>query len=144
MPSREFHPEYEALRREYQNFRYHLPDALLEIDLSSLQVLYINRQAEILFGFSQRDVELGLNGSALVAPDEMARTLTILQEYIGESRSNGTPYVRAGRQNVYEQLLKRKDGTTFWAESQSSMVLDANDVPVRMLTIVRDISARRA
>jgi PAS domain S-box-containing protein len=137
------HPEYEALRREYNDFRYYLPDALIEVDLDSLQVLYINRQAEILFGYSARDVSQGLNGSALMAPEEFPRAVKLVQEFIGESRANGTPYERSMRQDVFEQQLRRKDGSLFWAETQTAMVLDGRGVPVRMLSIVRDISHRK-
>jgi PAS domain S-box-containing protein len=140
---REFHPEFEALRREYNDFRYYLPDALIEVDLDTLQVLYLNRQAELLFGYSARDVESGLNGGAIVAPEEMPRTMQILQGYIGESRASGEPYTRSGTPDIYEQRLRRKDGSTFWAETQTSFVLDTREVPVRMRTIVRDISARK-
>lgn len=143
MPSGEFHPEYEALRREYNDFRYHLPDALLEIDLASFQVLYANRMAEILLGVTPKDVEEGLNGSALVAPGEFQHMLETMQGYIGESRANGTPYTRSGTQDLHEFTLRRRDGATFIAETQSSFVLDARGVPVRMLTLIRDASRRR-
>jgi len=139
----EYHPEFEQLRREYLDFRYHLPDALLEIDLASLQVLYLNRQAELVFGYTGRDVETGLNGSALMSAEEFPRAIALLQEYVGESRATGVPYTRSGTQNVYEQLLRRRDGSTFWAETQTSFVLDANNIPIRMLTIIRDITARK-
>jgi PAS domain S-box-containing protein len=142
-PSREFHPEYEALRREYHDFRYHLPDALIEVDLDSLQVLSLNRQAEILFGFSPRDVEAGLNGSALMAPEEFPRAIAILAQYVAESRAGGAPYVRGGRQNIYQQMLRRKDGSTFLGETQTSFVLDARGVPVRMFSIIREVPARQ-
>ena len=92
MRSGEFHPEYEALRREYNDFRYHLPDALLEIDLASFQVLYANRMAEIVLGVTAGDVEEGLNGSALVAPGEFPRMLETMQGYLGESRANGIDF----------------------------------------------------
>ena len=111
-------------------------------DLASLQVLYVNRQAELMFGFTSKDVEAGLNGSALMALEEFGQALDRLVAFVGESRSNGTPYVRSGRQDVFEQHLRRKDGRQFRAETQTSFVLDGRDVPVRMLTIVRDISHR--
>ncbi|MEO8541049.1 MAG: PAS domain-containing protein [bacterium] len=142
MRGSDFHPEYEALRREYNDFRYHLPDALLEIDLSSFQVLYLNRMAEIVFGFSASDVEDGLNGSALVGASEFPRMLQVLQGFVAESRANGTPYSRSGRQDVMEFRLKRRDGSEFVAQTQSSFVLDANGVPVRMLSLIREVTGR--
>ena len=142
-PTVGLHPEYEALRREYNDFRYHLPDALIEIDLDSFQVLYVNRQAEILFGFDHRDVAQGLGAGSLMGPGEFPRALALLQEYVGASRAEGTPYTRTGRQDIFEMQMRRKDGSMFPGEAQSSMVLDPRGVPVRMLTIIRDISHRR-
>lgn len=139
----EFHPEYEALRREYNDFRYYLPDALVEIDLASLQVLYANRMAEIVLGVTQRDIEDGLNGSALIAPEDMPRMLEILNGYIGESRAADSRYTRTGKQDIHYVTMRRLDGNTFPGETQSSFVLDGNGVPVRMLSLIRDISHRR-
>lgn len=136
---RQFHPEYEQLRREYSDFRYYLPDALIEVDLSSLQLLYLNRQAETLFGFSEADVMAGLNGSSLMAPEEFGDALRLLHSYVGESRATGTPYVRQPGQQVYLQRLRKKDGTTFLGETHTSFVLDGAGIPVRMLSIIREV-----
>ena len=136
---RQFHPEYEQLRREYSDFRYFLPDALIEVDLASLQLLYLNRQAETLFGFSEADVAAGLNGSSLMAPEEFGEALRILHSYVGESRATGTPYIRQAGQRVYLQRLRKKDGTTFLGETHTSFVLDSAGVPVRMLSIIREV-----
>lgn len=140
---RDFHPEYEALRREYNDFRYHLPDALVEVDLNSFQVLYANRMAEIVLGITADDVEGGLNGSALIAPADLPRMLELLQGYVSESRGSNSPYTRTGTQNIHEVTMRRLDGSLFPGETQSSFVLDANGVPVRMLTLIRDVSHRR-
>lgn len=137
-PQRQFHPEYEQLRREYADFRYHLPDALVEVDLASLQVLYVNKMAENLFGFTEADVAAGLSGSSFVAAAEFTEALKLLQSYIGESRANGTPYVRHPGPQVFLQLLRKKDGSTFHGETHTSFVLDSAGIPVRMLTIIRE------
>lgn len=142
-PSRGYHPEFEALRREYNDFRYFLPDALVEVNLDSLQVLYLNRQAELMFGYSAGDVAGGLSGSALVAADALPGAIQLLQRYVSESRATGAPYTRSGTVEIFEHLLRRKDGSSFWAESQTAFVLDDRGVPVRMLTIIRDVSARK-
>lgn len=138
----EYHPEYDALRREYNDFRYFLPDALIEIDLASLQVLYANRMAEIVLGITPADVEGGLNGSSLIAPEDVPRMLETLAGYINESRGANEPYTRTGKQEIHYATLRRPDGSTFPGETQSSFVLDAHGVPVRMLTLIRDITHR--
>lgn len=143
-PGGDYRPAYEALRREYNDFRYFLPDALIEVDLSSLQILYANRMAEIVIGITPEDVEAGLNGTALVDGPDMPRLLELMQGYAGESRAKNSPYERTGRQAIHTATLRRRDGSTFLAETQSSFVLDSRGVPVRMLTIIRDISYRES
>ncbi len=138
----DYHPEYDALRREYNDFRYFLPDALIEIDLATFQVLYANRMAEIVLGITQGDVQGGLSGSALIAPEDMPRMLDVLAGYINESRAANEPYTRTGKQDVHYVTMRRRDGTTFPGETQSSFVLDGQGVPVRMLSLIRDISHR--
>lgn len=138
-----YHPEYEALRREYNDFRYYLPDALIEVDLASFQVLYANRMAEIVLGVSANDVKAGLNGSSLIAAEDVPRLIETLSGYINESRAANSRYTRTGTQDILYVTMRRLDGTTFPAETQSSFVLDADGVPVRMLSLIRDLSQRQ-
>ncbi len=132
-----------ALQREYHEFRYHLPDALVEIDIATFQVAHFNHMAELLFGYTPADFEAGLSGSSLLAPEEISRVIGIIQRYTGESRATGKPYARAGRQELYEVLMRRKDGSTFWAETQSSFLLDGAGIPVRMASLIRDVTGRK-
>ena len=132
-----------ALQHEYHEFRYYLPDALVEIDIATFQVAHFNNMAELLFGYSQADFDAGLSASTLLAPEEIARVIGIIQRYTGESRATGKPYARAGRQELYEVLMRRKDGTTFWAETQSSFLLDGAGIPVRMASLIRDVTGRK-
>lgn len=139
----EVEAELAALQHEYHEFRYHLPDALVEIDISTFQVAHFNHMAELLFGYTRADFEAGLSGSALLAPEEISRVIGIIQRYTGESRATGKPYSRAGRQELYEVLMRRKDGSTFWAETQSSFLLDSNGIPARMASLIRDVTGRK-
>lgn len=133
----------EQLQREYHEFRYHLPDALVEIDIATFQVAHFNHMAELLFGYTQADFDVGLTAGALLAPEEIARVIAIIQRYTGESRATGQAYSRAGRQDLYEVLMKRKDGSMFWAETQSSFLLNGNGIPVRMASLIRDVTGRK-
>ncbi len=141
-PGGVYRPDYDALRREYNDFRYHLPDALVEVDLATLQVLYANRMAEILLGITAADVADGLSGTALVAAEDIHRLLEALQGYVSESRQNGTSYTRNGKQDLVTVRMIRRDGSSFPGETQSSFLLDERGVPVRMLTLIRDVSFR--
>lgn len=134
----------DELQREYDEFRYHLPDALVEIDIATFRVVHFNHMAELVFGYTAEDFAAGLTASALLAPEEIGRAIGIIQRYTAESRASGTPYRRAGRQELYEMLMRRKDGSTFWAETQSSFQLDTNAIPARMASLIRDVTVRKA
>jgi len=141
-PRAGFHPDYDALRQEYSYFRYHLPDALVEVDLASLQVLYVNHMAEVLLGVTAEDVAAGLSGTTLIAPEDIHRVLELLQSFVSESRQNGTTYQHSARQDLITVRMIRRDGSSFPGETQSSFLLDERGVPVRMLTLIRDVSFR--
>jgi PAS domain-containing protein len=96
--------EIARLLEEHESFLFHLPDALVESDVADHRARYMNRMAQILFGYSD---------------------------------------VGSGRQELYEFRMRRKDGTEFVAETQSSFVLDGRGRPVRMRSIVRDVTERR-
>jgi PAS domain S-box-containing protein len=135
--------ELDRVRKEFDAFRRYLPDALVEGDLTTQRVLSMNRMAQILFGYDDADIEAGVSGLELFSSEELPRALALIQKYVSQSRAEGTPYERTGTQDLFEQELKRKDGTTFWAETQTSFVLDENGVPQGMRTLIRDITARR-
>jgi PAS domain S-box-containing protein len=118
-------------------------DALIEVEIATFQVVHFNHMAELLFGYTQADFAAGLSASALLAPEEISRVIGIIQRYTGESRATGRPYDRAGRQELYEVLMRRKDGSTFWAETQSSFLLDSGGIPVRMASLIRDVTGRK-
>lgn len=141
-PSRDYHPEYESLRQEYLDFRYHLPGAFVEVDLASFQVVYMSRCAELLFGYDAKDVGNGLTVGALIAPEDVARTFSLVQSYVGESRASGQPYASQERSELFELNFRKQDGSTFNGEVQTRFVLDAAGIPIRMLTITRELAAR--
>jgi diguanylate cyclase (GGDEF)-like protein len=67
----------------------------------------------------------------------------LIQKYVGKSLTTGEAYVRSGRHDLQEITLRRKDGSTFVAETQSSFVLDSGGRPTGMQTIIRDVTARK-
>ena len=92
------------------------------------------------------------NGRVVVVNDQLARIwgytreeligLDVLQMVAPESRAEAALAVRTGREEPYEILALRKDGTTFEAEVRAKMVLWGGHL-VR-LTAVRDITERKA
>ncbi len=135
--------DLQGLRNEFNDFLYYLPDALLEIDLLSRRLTYMNRMASILFGYSEKDFSSGIALVQLFDGKEFERAVTIIKSYVASSLEQKAEYTRSGRTDLYEFMMRRKDGSIFPAETQTSFVLDKNHVPVAMRTIVRDISERR-
>jgi PAS domain S-box-containing protein len=133
-----------AVEREYHEFRWNLPDALVEGDLSSFRVTFMNRMAFIIFGYTPEDLAAGISGPQLFAPEDLPRVMQQINAHAAASRSSGQPHQRSGSQDLFEQRQRRKNGTIFWTESQNSFVLDDGGVPVLMRSLIRDISDRRA
>ena len=63
--------------------------------------------------------------------------------YVTESRESGLEYVRSGKQELYEFLMRKKDGSVFYAETQSSFILDRDGIPIKMQTIIRHVTERK-
>ncbi len=133
---------FASLRAEYNQFRFHLPDALLELEFPSARVLYMNRMALVLLGYDQEDVDAGIFGLSLLTPEGAARALEIADAQLDPTIRSGRPYERMYGQHLYEFTLVRKDGSTFQAEVQGSYVLDERSMPVGVRYMFRDITER--
>jgi PAS domain-containing protein len=73
---------------------------------------------------------------------EYERVLELIREYTRKSLEEKIAYTRSGRQDLYEFRARRKDGTEFCAESQTSYVLDEQGMPVKFRTLIRDVTER--
>ncbi|MGH7454027.1 MAG: PAS domain-containing protein, partial [bacterium] len=135
--------ELQELRQQFNDFLYFLPDALLEIDLLAPRLTYMNRMAYILFGYAEADFAAGIEISSLFAEGEYERAVRIITDYVGDSLSHKVAYARSGKQDIYEFLMRRKDGSVFYAETQTSFVLGEDRIPSRMRTLIRDVTARK-
>jgi diguanylate cyclase (GGDEF)-like protein/PAS domain S-box-containing protein len=138
-------PDDEAprLRQEIFDTIEHLPDALIEADLRTERVVYLNRMALILFGYRAEETKDGVPGTRLFADGELDKVRAIVTRFVQKSLETGDPYERSGRHELVEILMRRKDGSVFPAETQSSFVLDEKGRPIGMRTIVRDVTQRR-
>jgi PAS domain S-box-containing protein len=132
----------DALRAEFERFRYELPDALVEVDIASGRVTYLNRVAELIFGYTAADVEAGLPGSALLSPrDRMLVVNRIEADRAAASQDAG--HRRGDLLEVYELLMMRKDCSLFDAEVRTLYQLDDGGMPSGLRMIARDISSQR-
>jgi len=136
--------ELAALRQDLDNLRLEFPDALLEGDIATERVLFMNRLACQVFRCSPEDVPTLTARDIFAESDyERAQSETRARIEQGYREGGGTRYVRSGAQDLREFNMRRKDGTTFPAETHSTFILDPAGRPSRMRTIVRDITARK-
>jgi diguanylate cyclase (GGDEF)-like protein/PAS domain S-box-containing protein len=144
VPTREeLQDEVRGLRRQVDEFMLHLPDALVEMELQDYRITYVNRMGRILFGYEADEKLAGMDSRRFFCEGEFERSLATLRSYVEHSLSTGEPYVRPAKHRLYELQMLRKDGTSFIAETQSAFVLDGHGLPVRMQSIVRDVTDRK-
>jgi diguanylate cyclase (GGDEF)-like protein/PAS domain S-box-containing protein len=136
--------EIAALHLELDDLRVNFPDAFLEGDLATEQVLFMNRLACQIFRCSPEDAT-SMTARDLFADGDYERAQMETRERIqsGFADGGGIRYVRRNSQDLREFKMRRRDGSVFHAETHSSFVLDAGDRPVRIRTMVRDITTRK-
>ena len=136
--------ELALLRRDFEDLRVQFPDALLEGDLATERVTFMNRLALLVFGYSVEDLP-GLTARAVFADFEYERAQRETRETLerGYAAGGGKAYVRSGHQDLREFVMRRKDGSLFPAEIQSTMIVDGNDQAHGIRTVIRDITARK-
>jgi diguanylate cyclase (GGDEF)-like protein/PAS domain S-box-containing protein len=136
--------ELAAVREDLENLRLDFPDALLEGDVATERVLFMNRLACQVFRCSPEDAAT-MTARDIFAPGDYERAQSETRARIeqGFRDGGGARYVRSQAQDLREFTMRRKDGTHFPAETHSTFVLDASGRPYRMRTLVRDITARK-
>ncbi len=140
----QYRTEYERLKLEFDDFIEHLPDGFIEADLGTQRITRANREACLLLGYDPDQPPIGLHGSDVLAEGELQRLWAKHLAFIQPFLEQGVPYRRAERQELVEARTRRRDGSEFPAEFQASYVLDAQDNPVGIRFIFRDVSGRRA
>ena len=138
----ELESRYLELSQEYEQFRMHLPDALLEVELPSLRVTYLNQMAMVILGYNTGDVVNGIRGLDLLDAASGARALAISEEHMRPAVREGRPYERQKGQTTYDFTMIRKDGSTFAAEVQGAYILDNYSFPTGVRYMFREASGR--
>ena len=90
-----------ALRHELDDLRQHLPDALVEGDLATERVTFMNRLACLVFRRSPEEVA-GLHGRDLFADGEFERAQQEMRETLARGYAQGGAYQRSGHQDLRE------------------------------------------
>jgi diguanylate cyclase (GGDEF)-like protein/PAS domain S-box-containing protein len=135
--------ELAALRHALDDLRDHMPDAFIEGELQSERVTFMNRIACQVFRCAPAEVA-GLHARDIFAPDDYQRAQQDMREMLARGYAEGGGrYSRSGGQDLREYLMRRLDGTTFPAETQSSLILDRSGRAIGVRSMVRDISARK-
>ncbi len=121
-----------------------LPGALIEIDLSKRSVIYMNRIAFSLFEYTQADIDRGLPLRDIFQNDsEYERSIRVAESFGLDAYQHRKAYSRYEKQDLYDFMMVKQDGSEFFAECQGSFVLDENQVPVGARIYIRDLSEQR-
>jgi len=124
----------EELRESEERYRTLVetsPDAITLTDLAG-KVLTLNQKALELYGLSRFEEAIGQNSFEYLAPEERARAAADLQKTL---TSPGT------QRNVF--TLVRRDGSSFEAEVNSSVLRDEEGKPKGFVAVTRDITERK-
>ena len=92
-----------AIKNEehYRHFTEMLPEVVFVTD-QNLKITYTNQQAFTLFGYTEKDFALGLNGFDMFVPEDKARAAENIAKRIKGEKSGSDEYTAL-----------KKDGTTF-------------------------------
>ena len=105
----------EALQKSERRFRdltEMLPEAVFEADLD-VNLTYANRQAFSLFGYTQDDLERGVNGFDLLIPEELER-----------ARENLFRRMQGEEMGLIQYSAVRKNGTVFPILMHASPIIE--------------------
>jgi PAS domain S-box-containing protein len=120
--------EVEKLLASYRLLQSHSRDIILLVDGASGRILEANAAAEAAYGYTREEL-LGLTVFDIRAPN----TLPLVEDQLRSAREHGI---------LFETEHRRKDGSILLVEvSARGAVIDGKHI---LLSIVRDISARRA
>ncbi len=108
-----------------------ITDAIITTDLTGI-LCDMNRATLKLFGVSSKIEYVGRNGFEFFAPKDRSR----LQQQLRITLEHG-------RSGVHEYTLRKADGFQFNAEVSSVVLVDFEQEPTNILTIIHDITERK-
>lgn len=109
----------------------HLPDALLTLELPNFKLVYANSAVTRVFGYSPE--ELVGQPFHLLYPNPS--NFEIFVRKLAAVQGMGQTEMRL------EQLLKKKDGSPLWTESNTGLIFKEGKL-AQLVCIIRDISPR--
>jgi len=123
----------EALRQSEKRYREladSLPQIVFETDKTG-KLIFVNRNAFDLFGYSQHDFDRGVTALEMLIPEDRNRAMQNIQRVMLGEDSSG---------NEYTAL--RKDGSTFPVSIHANALI-GEDKPVGMRGIIIDLSQKK-
>ena len=126
----------EALRVSEETFRATFKQASVGITVASLELKYlqVNDHYCDIVGYTRDELLNGMGPIDVNMPGDIAEVLKHRQKLIaGEASSH-----------IKEKQLRRKDGSLVWVALVTSLVRDDEGNPQHFISVVQDISDRRA
>ncbi len=124
----------------YRLLAENVADIIWTMDLD-LRLTYVSPSVLALRGYTEEEA-MAQNVAQMLAPESLAAARLALTRTL-EWAARATSAELTAWRSTREMELKRKDGSTFWAEVNMRLLLDADGRPQQLLGVTRDISERR-
>jgi len=129
---RRLHRALRVSEERYRLLAEHSTDILMQVDLEG-RIRFVSPSIRQLGGYDPAAL-IGRKGRILIAPEHIER---VLQEH-------AATIAAAGKTHTYEYLALSDDGKARWFETNARAIVDEQGAIESVLTIARDISARKA
>ncbi len=131
----------QALQRSEARYRLlaeNTTDVVWQFDLRTNRYTYMSPSVYQLRGYTPEEV-MAQQMEAHFTPESLKQVQGWIKQAVQEFASGRT----ALKQELREVEQSRKDGTTVWTEVSTTYILDADNKPVGVVGISRDITERR-
>lgn len=132
----------EALRRSEERFRLmadNIRDLIWTMDLR-MNLTYVSPSMRTMYGYTPEEVK-GFRFEKLLTPDSVQKVLALYRVIKG-LMAQGTLSGKGFSETLVLEHV-RKDGGTFWGETQVSITVDADGLIVGIQAVTRDITERK-
>jgi PAS domain S-box-containing protein len=107
------------------------PDAIVLVDINT-NFIMVNQMAVRLYGYQNPEEMIGKTFLNLIVPEERPR----LFEHFKDTRQTGS-------NQILEHTSLKKDGSSFYAAVNASLIFDAQGKPKGIIAIIRDITEHK-
>lgn len=131
----------EALKESESRYRLlaeNASDVICALDLD-LRFTYVSPSITRMLGYTV-DEAMAMSVDELLTSSSLESAMASLAEELESERTMGPDLDRI---RTLELELKRKDGSTVWAELRATFVRDDEHRPIGVQAVVRDITARK-